>query len=61
MDVAYSDWIQWEICVAQQLNKPILGIKPWGAIKIPIAVQEAAIDIINWNTESIVEAIRSYL
>jgi len=60
MDAVYSDWIKKEIIWAQVLDKPILGIKPWGAEKVPLVVQEAAIEVLNWNTESIVEAIRKY-
>ena len=58
MYVAYSDWIQFEIDFANYLNKPILGIKPWGAQVMPKAVQDAADEIVGWNTSTIVAAIR---
>ena len=58
MYVAYSDWIQFEIDYAQYLNKPILGIKPWGAQRMPQAVQNAADKVVGWNTPTIVTAIR---
>lgn len=58
MYVAYSDWIQFEIDYAKYLGKPILGIKPWGAERIPKAVQDAADRIVGWNTPTIVQAIR---
>ena len=58
MYVAYSDWIQFEIDFAEYLDKPILGIKPWGALKMPKAVQDAADEIVGWNTSTIVSAIR---
>lgn len=58
MYVAYSDWIQFEIDFATALGKPILGIKPWGAQVMPTAVQEAADEIVGWNTSTIVSTIR---
>lgn len=58
MYVAYSDWIQFEIDFAEDLDKPILGIRPWGAAKMPKAVQDVADKIVGWNTSTIVSAIR---
>ena len=58
MYVAYSSWIQFEIDFATQLGKPILGIRPRGAQVMPTAVQEAADEIVGWNTSTIVAAIR---
>ncbi len=58
MYVAYSNWIQFEIDYAQYLNKPILGIKPWGAQRMPQAIQNAANEVVGWNTPTIVNAIR---
>ena len=58
MYVAYSNWIQFEIDFAQYLSKPILGIKPWGAQRMPQAVQTAANEVVGWNTPTIVSAIR---
>jgi MTH538 TIR-like domain (DUF1863) len=58
MYVAYRQWIQREIEMAQEMNKPIIGIKPWGNERIPMTVQIAACEMVNWNTNSIVDAIR---
>lgn len=58
MYVAHSDWIQFEIDYAKLLGKPILGIRPWGAQVMPTAVSQAADEIVNWNTISIINAIR---
>lgn len=58
MYVAHSDWIQFEIDFVQSLGKPILGVQPWGAQRMPTAVQSAADEIVGWNTSSIVSAIR---
>jgi len=59
MYVAHSDWIQYEINFARRIGRPIIGIRPWGSERIPEAVQKAATEIVGWNTDSIVSAIRS--
>lgn len=58
MYVAHSGWIQFEIDYATELSKPILGIRPWGSQVMPTAVQDAADEIVGWNTSTIVAAIR---
>ena len=58
MYVPYSDWIQFEIDYAQYLDKPILGVKPWAAQRMPQAVQNAANKTVGWNIPTIVRAIR---
>ncbi|MYB77114.1 MAG: nuclease [Chloroflexi bacterium] len=60
MYVNYREWIQYEIGVAENYGKPIVGIKPWGSQRIPTAVQSAAVTMVGWNTSSIVDAIRKY-
>ena len=57
---SYSNSIQLEIEVAQELVKPIIAIAPWGADKTSSVVNEAADTIVRWNTSSIVDAIRAY-
>lgn len=54
----HSSWIQKEIELAQYYSKPILGVRPWGQINVPVVVQNAAHEIVGWNTDSIVSAIR---
>lgn len=61
MYVAYSKWIQKEIDIARYYNKPIIGIKPWGNINTPMAVSSVANEIVGWQTDSIIEAIRRYV
>ncbi len=58
MYVAYSHWIQQEIKIAASYGKPIIGIYPWGHQKMPLTIQEVAVELVGWNTHSIVEAIR---
>ena len=53
-------WMQFEIDSAKNLEKPIIAIRPRGAERTPIEVQDAADTIVSWNTSSIVNAIRQY-
>ena len=57
---AYKFWIQKEIDLAKSYNKPIIGLTPFGQERTPIVVQEAAIEMVSWNTSSIVTAIRKH-
>lgn len=57
----HSKWINIEIELAQEgfrNPKPILAIRPRGNRRISTAVSEAADEIVSWNTESVVKAIR---
>ena len=58
MYAAHSDWIQFEIDEALRLQKPIIGVKPWGQERVPQAVQDAATVTHGWNVGPIVESIR---
>ncbi len=58
MYVSYREWIQFEIDLADKSNKPIVGIQPWGSTKTPAAVTRSAWEIVGWNTDSIVSAVR---
>lgn len=53
-----SDFIRHEMEVAYELGIPIIGIVPRGQINISTLVQYYAAEIVNWNTESVVAAIR---
>lgn len=53
-----SDWITYEIEVAHSLGIPIIGVIPWGQINISSTVRRYALEIVGWNTESVVAAIR---
>ena len=57
MYVTRREWIQYEINVAKEWNKPIIGIKPRGHEMMPTAVTSVAKEIVGWYTPSIVEAI----
>ena len=57
MYVNYSKWIQKEIDGASEKNKPILGVNPWGQLRISSVVAQAADNTVGWNKKSVVTAI----
>jgi hypothetical protein len=57
---ARSGWMDWEMAFARRIGQSIVGIKPWGNTRIPSVVQRNASEIVGWNTDSIVGAIRNY-
>lgn len=57
---SYSDWIAWEVLTSHQNNVPIIGVAPWGQERISSTVTQYSIVDVRWNTESIVNAIRTY-
>ena len=59
----YSKWINIEIDLAHNgfiVPKKIIAIEPWGSERTSSVVKEAADEIVGWNTNSIVKAIRGY-
>ena len=54
----HSDWMQEELALAQGYDKPIIGIFPHSSQRASSVVQEAAHEMVGWNTTSIVDAIR---
>lgn len=54
----YSKWITVELALAMEFNKPIVAVAPWGSQRISAVVREVADELVGWNTESIVRAIR---
>jgi hypothetical protein len=58
MYASYSYWIGKEMEVAKEYGKPIVAVRPWGAQRTPAAVVGAADELVNWQTGSIVAAIR---
>jgi len=55
-----SEWMPWEMKAAQLYDVPIIGVIPWGNRYVSTVVQQHAVEIVRWNTESIVAAIRRY-
>lgn len=56
----YSKWINIEIDLAKKLGKKIIAVEPWGSEKTSTVVKNAADEIVKWNTDSIVAAIRGF-
>jgi hypothetical protein len=57
----FSDSINMEIEIAQKefsTKKPILGVRPFGAEQVSSVVSSNCDRLVNWNTDSIVDAIR---
>ena len=57
----YSKWIEKEMNIARSsfpAPKPILAIRPFGGVGISNEVRAKANRIVDWNTNSIVNAIR---
>lgn len=57
MYVNHKYWLQKEIELATNYNKPIIGVLPQGQERSPTLIQNTA-TMVRWNTESIVAAIR---
>nr|WP_321351876.1 TIR domain-containing protein [uncultured Methanoregula sp.] len=55
---SYSGSIKKEIEIARNYSKPILAIVPRGAERTS-SLKNYANDVVGWNTESIVQAIRN--
>ena len=56
----YSKWINIEIELARSMNKKIIAIEPWGSERTSTVVKNAADQVVKWNIDSIVKAIRGY-
>ena len=55
---SYREWIQKEIEIAAEYGKPIIGVKPLGQQNISAMVQLYSKEIVAWNSDAIVNAIR---
>ncbi|NHM14937.1 TIR domain-containing protein [Xiamenia xianingshaonis] len=56
----YSKWINIEIELAQRMGKRIIAVEPWCSERTSSIVKQAADEIVGWNTDSIVRAIRGF-
>jgi hypothetical protein len=60
MYASYSDWMAWELDKAIELGVPIVVVIPRGQERISKTVSDRSKENVRWNTESIVEAIRTW-
>ena len=56
----YSNWIGFEMDYADEKSKPMIGVVPWGQTRIPQEVQSRVKEMVRWNTDSFVSAIRKH-
>lgn len=57
----HRKWIKAEIQMAKKgfmSPKPVLAVRPWASKRISAYVREHADDIVGWNKDSVVRAIR---
>jgi len=59
MYAAHRKWIKREIEIAIEEDKPIIAVLPRGQINSPRIVIENADEVVRWNRESIIRAIRN--
>lgn len=57
---SYSDWMIWELETSKNNSIPIVGVIPRGNERISSEVYNRSVMDVKWNTESIVNAIRSH-
>lgn len=57
---SHSEWMKWELDTALELKIPIIGVVPRGAERISTVVSSRAVEIVRWNTESIITSIRKH-
>jgi hypothetical protein len=60
MYASYSEWMEWELDKAIELDVPIVGVIPHGQERISTTVSSRSKEDVRWNTESIVAAIRKW-
>ena len=53
----YSDWIGKEVRIAEELDKPIISVKPWGAERTSYITNKADATT-GWNKTPIVREVR---
>jgi MTH538 TIR-like domain (DUF1863) len=53
----HSKWIQKEIDGAMLFQKSILAVNPWGQLRSPSVVAQAADEIVGWNKQPVINAI----
>jgi len=56
-----KDLIQQEIDLARKLGKPIVIIRPYGMENVPGRIEDAASEVVGWNTSCIVDSVRESL
>lgn len=58
MYVNHSTMIDVEMEIAEQLGKPMLGVKPHGNDRVPTDVQDRVDEMVGWQAHSVVGGVR---
>ena len=59
MYAAHSDWIEYELNEAYRMGKYIIGVRPWGQERVPQIITDASDEMVGWNGDSIVSAVKN--
>lgn len=54
-----SKWVRFELNIAREFGKPIIGIRPWKPAPASAEVGDAATKIVDWTADSIAQTIRT--
>lgn len=57
---SHSEWMAWELDTALKEKVPIIGVAPWGQERVSSVVFSRAKEVVRWNADSIVAAIRKW-
>jgi len=57
---ARGDWMRREVNLARSFDKPIIGLRPRCGERMSSVVQQAAVEIVGWDTAAIVSAVRQH-
>ncbi len=60
MYVNHREWIQHEIDIARRFQKPIIAVRPLGAVVLPKALTDVAHEVVSWRQVAVVDAIRRH-
>lgn len=55
---SYSKWIDEEITISGDYQKPIIAVEPWGSEKTSAVVKNAADKVVKWNGKSLADAVK---
>jgi hypothetical protein len=54
------EWIDFEMSFARRIGRPIIGIRKWASERVPVAITNAAREVVGWTGVGIVRAIRDH-
>ena len=57
-EYANNYWIKKEVEIAQEMNKEVIAIRPWGKQIVPNYLKSMGVNIVGFNTKSIIEKIQ---